>query len=311
MTNNYIGGSEGSDRIFGTEAEDWIVGKGGNDVIVGGGNNDLLLGQEGNDKIYGGDGNDRIDGGEGNDTLFGGSRFNSLSDNSDLVKDTFVLANVEGLSIIEGFNRTNGDKIAIHGQNTQYRLEYDNVIGGLFSSHRNPLDPIDTLIYLEDNLVAVVKNYYVTRNDLTFNYVLETDAIDESQYLASNPDLIRAYGNGQQSYQQALNSAKYHYSQSGFREGRKLDTFSEEQYLASNLDLMQAYGNNKYAYEKTLSLATEHYVQSGFREGRNLNTFNPSSYLNKNPDLVSEFGYNLDAATEHYIQLGFDEGLVF
>lgn len=130
--------------------------------------------------------------------------------------------------------------------------------------------------------------------------------IDSAQYLASNPDLIQAFGS--LPLNSALNAATDHYRTSGINEGRALDTFDEVRYLASNPDLITAFVNNTQAIEIGTFLATEQYIQFGLSENRSLNSFNPTSYLINNPDLLTAFGNDGEAAAFHYVQFGFNEG---
>ncbi len=118
------------------------------------------------------------------------------------------------------------------------------------------------------------------------------------QYIASNPDLIRAFGNN-------INKAKSHYSNYGREEGRPLDNFDELGYLASNNDLMNAFGSDT-------TKAINHYISFGMQEGRVTNLFNVDSYLNNNADLgyLRNDNYH-DLAKMHFIEIGFTEGRVF
>ena len=79
-------------------------------------------------------------------------------------------------------------------------------------------------------------------------------AIDGLQYIASYPDLIRAFGVNAAAGQQ-------HYLQFGQAEGRSPDNFNEAQYLANYGDLRAAFGADGNA-------ATVHYIGNGFAEGR-------------------------------------------
>jgi arylsulfatase A-like enzyme len=79
-------------------------------------------------------------------------------------------------------------------------------------------------------------------------------AVDWLQYIASYPDLIRAFG---------ANPAlgERHYLQYGRSEGRALDLFGEQQYLANYPDLQRAFGTDT-------GRAVEHFVRYGLVEGR-------------------------------------------
>jgi len=154
--------------------------------------------------------------------------------------------------------------------------------------------------------------YQVARITITAKEVLTAplnpNELDAPQYIASNGDLIQAFGNNQQPYEQVLNAGRQHYSDFGFNEGRELDTFDEAQYLASNGDLIQAFGSQPY--EQALDLATEHYIQFGFNEGRALDAFDVTSYVGNNSDLQAVFSNNLNGAIQHYVQFGFNEGRI-
>ncbi|MEM9446444.1 MAG: hypothetical protein AAGA18_13955 [Verrucomicrobiota bacterium] len=132
----------------------------------------------------------------------------------------------------------------------------------------------------------------------SFDYVeLYTSSVpeppfDAAAYLASHPDLIRAFGYD-------LGAASQHYEQYGRGEGRTI-TFQADDYLASYGDLIQAFGYD-------LGAATQHYIQHGFWEGRST-TFNAASYVASYDSLINTFGVNLDAATEYYIKGGFQSG---
>lgn len=79
-------------------------------------------------------------------------------------------------------------------------------------------------------------------------------AINGLQYIASYPDLIRAFGANAAAGQR-------HYLHFGQAEGRSPDSFNETQYLANYRDLRATFGTDGNA-------ATIHYIRSGYREGR-------------------------------------------
>ena len=78
--------------------------------------------------------------------------------------------------------------------------------------------------------------------------------VDGLQYIASYPDLIRAFGAN-------ATAGVQHYQQYGQAEGRSPDSFNEAQYLANYGDLRAAFGADGTA-------ATVHYIQNGLAEGR-------------------------------------------
>ena len=128
-------------------------------------------------------------------------------------------------------------------------------------------------------------------NGVFVNNVL--DNFRPLEYLASNPDLILAYGLN-------LAAAEQHYVSKGFNEHRNTSTFNALEYLASNLDLIKAFGLDTAA-------AAAHYVTTGFSEHRATNSFDALEYLASNPDLINAFGLNIVVAQQHYITSGFSE----
>ncbi|MRD55184.1 S8 family serine peptidase [Betaproteobacteria bacterium LSUCC0115] len=87
-------------------------------------------------------------------------------------------------------------------------------------------------------------------------------AINGLEYIASYPDLIRAFGADAQ-------AGENHYSNFGQREGRSVK-FSPAAYLAKYPDLQRAFGTDTQA-------ATRHFIIYGFNEGR---SSTPSSSSN-------------------------------
>ena len=80
------------------------------------------------------------------------------------------------------------------------------------------------------------------------------DNFDEWGYLASNTDLIRAFGSD-------TTAAAEHYILHGYAESRSFDTFNASNYLSLNGDLRTAFGSD-------LNAAAKHYFESGSNEGR-------------------------------------------
>jgi len=119
-------------------------------------------------------------------------------------------------------------------------------------------------------------------------------AFDTYEYIASNPDLITAFGaNAEASFD--------HYIDHGFAEGRSLNLFDGLEYLASNPDLITAFGANAEA-------GAHHYDSNGYNEGRATTSFDALEYLASNPDLITAFGANAEAGAQHYDAYGFNEG---
>ena len=123
-----------------------------------------------------------------------------------------------------------------------------------------------------------------------------------------------------------LNSAKNHYKNNGYSEGRSLTSFSASSYLSKYSDLAAAFGDNE-------TLALRHYIESGYAEGRSDSLSNSNStdsdsstglttqettssiseiealnYIASYSDLVKNFGIDTISASNHYINNGLNEG---
>ena len=116
-------------------------------------------------------------------------------------------------------------------------------------------------------------------------------------YIASNPDLINAFGTN-------TTSAKSHYLNNGKSEGGILDDFDEWGYLASNNELINTLGSDT-------TEAVKHYISFGHSQGKITNSFDAQSYLNNYEDLRNAFGDDQELATKNYVEYGFIEGNVF
>jgi Tol biopolymer transport system component len=144
----------------GLAGNDKVVGNIGNDFLHGGAGNDSLLGGAGNDSLVGGIGRDTLLGGDGNDILNGKSYWRAI----DILTggsgaDTFVLGNQtvyyqgSGYATITDFDSTQGDKIQLLGNSTQYQI----------SQLQNPdgtLAPDTGIFYVGNggnNLIGVVQ----------------------------------------------------------------------------------------------------------------------------------------------------------
>ena len=144
-----------------------------------------------------------------------------------------------------------------------------------------------------------------------FNTLLTLTDLEAYNYIASNNDLISAFGID-------IEAAKSHYTNYGISEGRSLTSFSASDYLAKYSDLSDAFGNDQ-------TLALKHYIQSGYEEGRTdssigsssgsttaspkaLSDFEALNYIASYSDLISVFGTNTSAASSHYVNNGYAEG---
>ena len=129
-------GLAGADTLDGGAAADFILGGEGDDFLFAGTGNDATVhGNKGGDRVGGGAGDDTLHGGQGDDTLFGDDRFargvgndvlfGDLGDdeldgglgNDTLTggdgADRFTVVSSSGLDLVQDFDRTEGDVIAI------------------------------------------------------------------------------------------------------------------------------------------------------------------------------------------------------
>ena len=120
-----------------------------------------------------------------------------------------------------------------------------------------------------------------------------TETFNATSYLASNGDLIKAFGNSPA-------SAVTHYLAFGVNESRNLDSFDEKSYLASHGDLLTAFGSDT-------AKATAHYISHGYTENRALDTFDEFGYIASYSDLITALGADATAAVDHYINFGYGE----
>lgn len=102
-------------------------------------------------------------------------------------------------------------------------------------------------------------------------------ATDWLQYIASYPDLIRAFGADPA-------AGERHYQLYGRAEGRSLDLFNESQYLANYADLRAAFGTD-------LQAATVHYINYGYYEGRTDRSSAPATRPNFVVFFADDLGY--------------------
>lgn len=113
-------------------------------------------------------------------------------------------------------------------------------------------------------------------------------------YIASNPDLITAFGAD-------TVAAKTHWLGFGQNEGRSLDSFNPLYYLASNKDLISAFGLD-------FGAATRHYITYGYKEGRPLSGFDGLAYIASDTARIDTIGISAVGGLLDYIQNGAAKG---
>ncbi len=156
--NDYLSGGDGNDYLSGGDGNDYLSGALGDDELWGGLGNDYLLGNSGNDTLYGVSGDDKLYGGLGDDYLDGyalsGVEYDILTGGDGA--DTFVLGGFSGAyyqelgyATITDFSWTQGDKIQLGGDASQYSLAYGDWEG---------TSATDTLVYYGSDVVGVVQD---------------------------------------------------------------------------------------------------------------------------------------------------------
>ena len=161
-----LNGGLGDDRIFGFAGNDELIGNAGNDFLDGGNGRDFLNGGDGNDELIGGNGRDILLGYSGDDVLVGGrgddvldgyaftgTEFDTLTGGNGF--DTFVLGGFWGVSYLgDGYATITDwdfrrDFLEVAGNSNQYSLGVENFSGD---------SSLDTLVYFEDDLIAVLED---------------------------------------------------------------------------------------------------------------------------------------------------------
>jgi uncharacterized delta-60 repeat protein len=234
----------------------------------------LATGTPGNDGYTALSGKERIDAGAGHDTVTFNFSLTAASFSfvgGEIIVDTAgshtIMSGVEEFHFLDG--AVNND-------------DGDSLVNDLFYYARN---------HDVWNVHGDADGHYRASGYLEGRGPNET--FTPAEYLASNADLIQAFGFN-------LSAAGQHYMASGFNEHRATQSFDAAEYLASNPDLIRPFGLNAAAAE-------QHYVQNGFVEHRATHSFDPLEYLASNTDLIQAFGLNTLAAEQHYVQAGFSE----
>ena len=145
------------------------------------------------------------------------------------------------------------------------------------SGHASTVDTtsgLDSLPSSTAPAAAEAASFVVAAND---DALVQPAATDWLQYIASYPDLIRAFGADPA-------AGERHYQLYGRTEGRSLDLFNESQYLANYADLRAAFGTD-------LQAATVHYITYGYYEGRTDRASGPATRPNFVVFFVDDLGY--------------------
>lgn len=166
-------GTAAAHRLFGYDGRDFIDAGDGDDRLFGGGDADTLLGGSGDDLLSGDAGADWLEGGHGRDTLSGGAGNDTLSGgrgNGDILRggagaDTYVFRAWDGIDVIEGFSRREGDRLDLTDARGLLRgidsFEELRLSGRISST---ALHPDDTTIYLSSSDRIILRG--VTPDDL-------------------------------------------------------------------------------------------------------------------------------------------------
>lgn len=153
-------GTNNNDSLTGGANNNSLWGFGGNDVLKGEAGDDFINGGTGSDTLLGGAGSDRLVGDAGNDILDGFLTSSPNGNQQDFLQgggdaDRFILGSTTqvyykglGFAVVEDFNLSQGDRIQLKGQATDYILAQENRYVGTGSLETviyhvsNPADPI-------------------------------------------------------------------------------------------------------------------------------------------------------------------------
>jgi Ca2+-binding RTX toxin-like protein len=248
-------GFETADLIRGVASGNVINAMGGDDTVYGGAGNDTIDGGDGNDQVFGNSGADSLLGGNGNDTLQGGAGNDTLDGGA-------------------------GTDVAVYGFTSAAATVFSyNGTTWVYDRSTHDLDQLTNIEHLQFSNQTVA--------------TASVQAFDPLLYLASNKDLIQAFG-----YDTA--AAAQHFLVHGLAEGRSSGDFDAAEYLASNPDLVKAFGYDLAAAEK-------HYIEHGLTEHRQVNLFDAWEYMASNTNLAKTLAHDLGAAKKQYIEHGFAE----
>jgi len=120
----------------------------------------------------------------------------------------------------------------------------------MFSSYRSLLKHMRAIEFRDGENVSVE----LAKLKLLIRYILEREPFDEDWYVRTYPDVEKALRDG------VLESAKAHYVETGYFEGRLpgLGEFEVKKYVEKNPDLAKM----------TSDEALRHFIYTGYSEGR-------------------------------------------
>ncbi len=229
----------------------------------------------------------------------------AIATDATLVKtfdNTVFLANNDGYQGSEDGFDAHGIEFAVGG--IHYNISYLSGLGGLYLLGDNATGGFTgstlTLTSMRVDVEAAASPQ-IHSNDLTYapSATGSNHFINSTNFEASFPDLINAFGTNQQSMQAWLQQSE--------PAEQRVATFNGLDYVASYKDLIQAFDTPGATQATLQNAGATHYITYGLDEDRTT-TFNALDYVASNPDLVKAFGNNADEGALHFIQYGEAEG---
>ena len=173
----------------------------------------------------------------------------------------------------------------------------DTIIGG----------PVNTFRFDYDMFLTPASGVAATYGSSTFVFDLAGDdrrhllpaGFDGLQYIASNPDLIAAFGANRAAGERII-------SNFGQGEGRDVDSFSETKYLP---ELCRS--ARRVRQQRATRHAALHHQRPGRRaddDAASPDQINGPAVYRLTQDLISAFGLNAVGRSQHYVNFGQSEG---
>ena len=235
-------------------------------------------GGTGNDKLIGNNANNILNGGGGTNTAVERGNFADyiITYNASTLQYTVTdkvayRDGVDTLSNIQQIQFTDGVK-TLADIITPITSPKSIAVGSLESwEYLDSWPDLQAVARIAFGSIPIAADSQFAANHYTAYGISEGRSIsfDTAEYLASNLDLIKAFGPQETgvSYQTAEIQAAEHYFQYGYQETRPTSTasagaFNPVTYLADNPDLIAYYGLNNYAG------AEQHFITYGYLENR-------------------------------------------